>query len=141
MLALDCAVRAYPPTTDGSYWRIRWEEAGRRRDTTARTRGDAVAKATDLVERLARGSATAMNRFGTAVATCSPSSSPSPVGASAAPISSGSWTKRPPPRWPSTCGAASAAWSPPGSTRDTSYPARTCSGGALERRRRRPGAR
>ncbi len=54
---------------------------------------------------------------------------PIPVGASAAPISSGSWTKRPPPRWPSTCGAASAAWSPPGSTRDTSYPARTCSGG------------
>ncbi len=51
-------MRAYSPTSSGGYWRIRWEEAGRRGDTTAPCRAEAIAKATELAERLGRGSAT-----------------------------------------------------------------------------------
>ncbi len=39
-----------------------WEEGGRRRDTTARSRTDAIAKAGELVERLGRGTATDLAR-------------------------------------------------------------------------------
>ena len=62
VLELDCGVRAYSPTSAGGYWRIRWEEAGRRRDTTAPGRAEAIAKATELAERLGRGSATDLAR-------------------------------------------------------------------------------
>ena len=58
VLEFDIGVRAYPPAGAGGYWRIRWEEAGRRRDTSARTRADAIAKAGELVERLSRGTDT-----------------------------------------------------------------------------------
>jgi hypothetical protein len=43
------------------YWRVRWEE-GRRRDISACSREEAVAKAAELVERLGRGSATDLGR-------------------------------------------------------------------------------
>src|SRR4051794_41347840 len=55
-------VRVYPPGDRSAYWRIRWEEAGRRRDTSARSRTEAIAKATELVERLGRGTATDLAR-------------------------------------------------------------------------------
>ena len=58
VLEFDNGVRAYPPAGPGGYWRIRWEEAGRRRDTSARTRADAITKAGELVERLSRGTDT-----------------------------------------------------------------------------------
>lgn len=58
VLEFDHGVRAYPPARPGGYWRVRFEEAGRRRDTSARTQADAIAKATELVERLSRGTAT-----------------------------------------------------------------------------------
>ena len=58
VLEFDNGVRAYPPAHAGGYWRIRWEEAGRRRDTSARTQADAIAKAGELVERLSRGTDT-----------------------------------------------------------------------------------
>ncbi|MGH9149450.1 MAG: tyrosine-type recombinase/integrase [Acidimicrobiales bacterium] len=61
-LEFDAGVRAYPPTADGGYWRLRWEEAGRRRDTTARSRHEAMAKAAELAERLGRGSPTDLAR-------------------------------------------------------------------------------
>ena len=38
VIAFGHEVRAYPPPVPGGYWRIRWEEAGRRRDTTAKDR-------------------------------------------------------------------------------------------------------
>ncbi len=62
VLEFDYGVRAYAPAADTGYWRIRWEEAGRRRDTTARSRGDAITKAGELVERLGRGTATDLAR-------------------------------------------------------------------------------
>ncbi len=62
VLEFDCGVRAYTPASAGAYWRIRWEESGRRRDTTARSRSDAITKAGELVERLGRGSATDLSR-------------------------------------------------------------------------------
>lgn len=55
VLEFEFGVRAYPPTKPGAYWRIRWEEDRRARDTTANSRAAAVAKATDIVERLGRG--------------------------------------------------------------------------------------
>lgn len=61
VLEFGCNVRAYPPTGNG-YWRVRWEEAGRRRDTTARSRTEAIAKATELIERLSRGTATDLGK-------------------------------------------------------------------------------
>ncbi|MDQ3757623.1 MAG: tyrosine-type recombinase/integrase [Actinomycetota bacterium] len=51
-------VRAYPPSSPGGYWRIRWEEAGRRRDTTAKDRAAAMSKANEIVERLTAGAST-----------------------------------------------------------------------------------
>ena len=62
LLEFDCGVRAYPPPRPGGYWRIRWEEAGRRRDTSARSRTEAIGKASELVERLGRGTATDLAR-------------------------------------------------------------------------------
>jgi integrase len=62
VLEFDGGVRAYPPSRDEGYWRIRWEESGRRRDTSARTRTEAIAKASELVERLGRGTATDLAR-------------------------------------------------------------------------------
>ena len=62
LLEFDCGVRAYPPPRPGGYWRIRWEEAGRRRDTSARSRAEAIGKASELVERLGRGTATDLAR-------------------------------------------------------------------------------
>lgn len=61
-LEFEGGVRAYPPAREGDYWRVRWEEAGRRRDTTARSRPEAIAKAAELVERLGRGSLTDLAR-------------------------------------------------------------------------------
>ena len=62
VLEFDCGVRAYPPGRAHAFWRIRWEEAGRRRDTSARSRTEAIAKASELVERLGRGTATDLAR-------------------------------------------------------------------------------
>jgi len=62
VLEFDCGVRAYAPTTPDGYWRLRWDEAGRRRDTTARSRSNAIAKAGELVERLSRGAATDLGK-------------------------------------------------------------------------------
>lgn len=56
------AIRVYPPSRPGRYWRIRWQEAGRRRDTSACSRAEAMAKAQDLAARLARGTPTALAR-------------------------------------------------------------------------------
>jgi len=55
VLEFDLGVRVYPPAAAGGYWRVRWDEQRRHRDTSARTRADAIAKATELVERLGRG--------------------------------------------------------------------------------------
>ena len=62
VLEFDCGVRAYLPASAAGYWRLRWEEGGRRRDTTARSRIEAIAKAGELVERLERGTATDLGR-------------------------------------------------------------------------------
>ncbi|HEX5265444.1 MAG TPA: hypothetical protein VFW24_01605, partial [Acidimicrobiales bacterium] len=62
MLEFDCGVRAYEPADPGGYWRLRWEEAGRRRDTTAPNQQAAVDKAAELVERLAQGTRTELLR-------------------------------------------------------------------------------
>ena len=62
VLEFDGGVRAYPPTRDGGYWRVRWEEAGQRRDTSACSRTEAIAKASELMERLGRGTATDLAR-------------------------------------------------------------------------------
>jgi hypothetical protein len=62
VLEFEGGMRAYPPRRPGGYWRIRWEEAGRRRDTSARTRSEAIAKATELLERLGRGTASDLAR-------------------------------------------------------------------------------
>ncbi|HTJ74099.1 MAG TPA: hypothetical protein VL337_01935, partial [Acidimicrobiales bacterium] len=51
-------VVAYGPMKPGGYWRLRWLELGRRRDTTARTRDEALAKAAELSERLCIGTPT-----------------------------------------------------------------------------------
>src|SRR5688500_1476603 len=61
VLEFALGIKAYEPTPGGR-WRVRWIEAGRRRDTSALTRDDAVAKATALVERLSRGVATDLAR-------------------------------------------------------------------------------
>ena len=55
VLEFDCGVRAYPPARPDGYWRLRWVEEGRRRDTTARSREEALARAAEVVEGLARG--------------------------------------------------------------------------------------
>src|SRR6059058_4548064 len=55
-------VTAYPPPSAGGYWRVRWREEGRRRETTARSRDAAVAKAEELVARLGLGAPTDLGR-------------------------------------------------------------------------------
>jgi integrase len=60
VLEFECGVSAYEPPSPGGYWRLRWVEAGRRRDTTARSRAEAIGKAGELVERLSAGTPTAL---------------------------------------------------------------------------------
>lgn len=62
VLEFACGVRAYAPGDPGGRWRLRWPEAGRQRDTTARSREEAIAKAEGLVERLGRGTPTDLAR-------------------------------------------------------------------------------
>jgi integrase len=62
VLEFDLGVRVYPPSANGQYWRIRWEERHRRRDTTASTRAAAIGKARELVERLARSAPTDLGK-------------------------------------------------------------------------------
>ena len=62
VLEFDFGVRVYPPASDGGYWRIRWEERHRYRDTAARDRTKALAKATEIVERFARSAPTELGR-------------------------------------------------------------------------------
>ena len=62
VLEFDLGVRAYPPTRPDGYWRLRWIEDGRRRDTTARSRSEAIAKAAGVVDELARGLPTDWSR-------------------------------------------------------------------------------
>jgi hypothetical protein len=52
-------VSVYEPADPSGPWRIRWAELGRRRDTTARSREQALAKAEALTERLSMGTPTA----------------------------------------------------------------------------------
>jgi integrase len=59
-LEFECGVSAYEPASRSGYWRLRWLEAGRRRDTTAKSRAEAVAKAGELVERLSAGTPTSL---------------------------------------------------------------------------------
>lgn len=62
VLEFDHGVRAYPPTPARPYWRIRWDEDHRHRDTTAKTRAEVIARATDIVERVGRGTDTDLSR-------------------------------------------------------------------------------
>ena len=62
VLEFDLGVLVYPPSAPAGYWRIRWFEDGRRRDTTARNREVAVAKAGAIVERLLAGVPTSRGR-------------------------------------------------------------------------------
>lgn len=55
VLEFDCGVVVYEPATEAGYWRLRWSEDGRRRDTTAKSREEAIARAEDIVERLSAG--------------------------------------------------------------------------------------
>ncbi|CAN5213488.1 hypothetical protein BH24ACT1_BH24ACT1_09460 [soil metagenome] len=54
-LDFDCGVRAYPPSSPGGYWRLRWMEADLRRETTATSRDEVLAEASDLLARLFQG--------------------------------------------------------------------------------------
>lgn len=58
VIPFEGGVVAYEPAAPGGYWRLRWPELGRRRDTTARTRDEALAKAVELSERLNIGTST-----------------------------------------------------------------------------------
>jgi integrase len=58
VIPFEGGVVAYGPTEPGGYWRLRWLEFGRRRDTTARTRDEALTKAVELSERLNIGTPT-----------------------------------------------------------------------------------
>ncbi|MGI8808795.1 MAG: hypothetical protein ACR2KK_13315 [Acidimicrobiales bacterium] len=62
LLEFDFGVRVYPPVQPKGYWRVRWEERHKAKDTTARNRNAAVAKATEIVERLARSAPTGLGR-------------------------------------------------------------------------------
>jgi integrase len=62
VLEFDCGVSTYEPAERGGYWRLRWIEGGRRRDTTAKTREQAITKAAELVERLSAGTPTALRK-------------------------------------------------------------------------------
>jgi hypothetical protein len=54
VLEFDHGVRAHEPTPGGCR-RIRWQEAGRRRESTAPDRAAAMVKAEEIVERLGQG--------------------------------------------------------------------------------------
>ena len=58
VIPFEGGVVAYAPAEAGGYWRLRWLELGRRRDTTARTKDEALAKAVELSERLNIGTPT-----------------------------------------------------------------------------------
>lgn len=60
VLEFECGLLVYEPSVPGGYWRLWWVETGRRRDTTARSRGEALSKAAELVERLSSGVPTAL---------------------------------------------------------------------------------
>ncbi|MHB1446130.1 MAG: tyrosine-type recombinase/integrase [Acidimicrobiales bacterium] len=63
VIDLDFGVSVHAPATPGGYWRLRWtEEDATRRDTTARDRVAAMAKAESVVERLASGRPPALER-------------------------------------------------------------------------------
>ena len=62
VLEFDLGVRVYPLAHGGGYWRVRWQEKRKCRDTSARSCADAVAKASELVERLARSTPTDLAR-------------------------------------------------------------------------------
>jgi hypothetical protein len=62
VLEFDFGVRAYPPVNPDGYWRLRWEERRTRKDTTAKSPTAAIAKATEIVERLARSAPTELGR-------------------------------------------------------------------------------
>src|SRR6266540_3158722 len=62
VLEFDMGVRVYPPSRPDGYWRLRWEERRRAKDTTARDRASAIAKANEIVERLVRSSPTELGR-------------------------------------------------------------------------------
>ena len=48
-------MKAYPPVGPDGYWRLRWVESDRRRETTAASHDEVVAKASDLVALLSQG--------------------------------------------------------------------------------------
>ncbi len=62
VLEFDMGVRVYPPSRPDGYWRLRWEERRRAKDTTARDQAAAIAKANEIVERLVRSSPTELGR-------------------------------------------------------------------------------
>ena len=62
VLEFDFGVRVYPPAKPEGYWRVRWEERRKPKDTTARNRSAAIAKASEIVERLARSAPTELRR-------------------------------------------------------------------------------
>src|SRR4051812_44235362 len=62
VLEFDYGVKAYPPTQARGYWRLRWTENHRQRDTTAKDRATAIARAVEVVERLASGNPTELLR-------------------------------------------------------------------------------
>jgi hypothetical protein len=49
-------------SSSAGYWGLRWVEAGRRRETTAASRDEVLAKAADVVARLAQGRPTDWGR-------------------------------------------------------------------------------
>ena len=51
VLEFDHGVRAYPPATPNGLWRLRWDGHHRRRETTAKDRTAAIAKAAEIVDR------------------------------------------------------------------------------------------
>jgi len=54
VLEFDLGVRIYPPSREGGYWRVRWEERRQAKDTSAKDQAAAIKKAQDIVERLRR---------------------------------------------------------------------------------------
>ncbi|HVL32238.1 MAG TPA: hypothetical protein VM600_01495, partial [Actinomycetota bacterium] len=62
VLEFDLGVRIYPPSREGGYWRIRWEERRQAKDTSAKDQAAAIKKAQDVVERLRRSVPTELGR-------------------------------------------------------------------------------
>lgn len=62
VLEFDFGVRVYPPARADGYWRIRWEERHKDKDTTAKNRNAAISKASEIVERLGRSAPTGLGR-------------------------------------------------------------------------------